>query len=123
MADSKPIKVAITSNDKTAVGEVQWLKLTTQERWFKALKIVAVGAVASLLILPIPVVHLGIPAVILATLVLALVGYMRVSFISGGTAKCPACGQDFDIFPAADDWPIYQVCPRCEARTTIRPAE
>ena len=122
MPTTQPLTVCLVDTQghrtQTEVERQEWNKKDASS---KALRFFVGMIIVALLMIPIPIVHFGIPIILLFS---PLVAFIVYKVYSGGTdikgeAKCPACNEALPIRSSCDHWPIHGVCPNCKASYSI----
>ncbi len=69
----------------------------------------------------IPLLHFVlVPAFLLATPIAAYLAYGQESVISGGNARCPDCGNEFELARTKPAFPLNDLCTHCRREVRIR---
>jgi hypothetical protein len=110
----------MTSNGKTASGEVTLQHWDQQARMKRALRILGILWGIAVVTVFIPLAHfLLVPGFLIAGPIVAFKVYEQDRAILGGQCICPECGQAVTLVQAKDRWPLSDLCSKCQSALTV----
>lgn len=121
MASGIGIAVTVKSPSGAAVpGQVRVQEWDKKARTARALRFWAFCWGLSIVSVILPLVHFVlVPGFFLAGPLGAWIISTQASQILGGEATCPDCGAFLPIAPAADRWPLRDLCTQCQRSLVI----
>jgi hypothetical protein len=125
MASGTPQAVAVVSplTGSRVAGQVRMRHWDKKDRTRRALKFWGACWALALVSVIFPLVHFVlVPGFLLAGPLVAWIVSTQASQVLGGEAKCPDCGASLPISPAADKWPLDDLCAQCHHRLKIEKA-
>lgn len=100
---------------KTGTTEANVHTLSNRERLMIALKAMSITWGIAFLCILIPVFHfILVPAFLLAGIVMFFIQHRRTEFLEQATVKCPECANVFELKNISFNWPLRQICPKCQ---------
>lgn len=113
------VKVAVPGKPETN-GEVRRQSWDQPARTRRALKVLGICWLLAVVTVVIPLAHFVlVPGFFLAGPIAAWFVYSQQSVILDGSAICPNCGQSLPIAKSSDQWPLTDLCTKCQKQVTI----
>lgn len=121
MSDLTSIEVRITAaSGQQSKGLVRLQTWDKSARTRRALKIWAMCWLAALVTVVIPLAHFVlVPGFFLAGPIAAYLVYSSQSVVLGGEGVCPSCGEVLPIAHSSDQWPLTDLCTKCQKSLKI----
>lgn len=121
----KEVAVKIVSSDeKVAHGLVYIQEWTHPQRVKRSIQWGLIFLGIALFCVFIPILHFVlVPLFLLVAPVAAYSTYTREKVVLGGTGHCPKCLEVLPIEKSSVDWPIRDLCTRCQTAVQIFPAD
>ncbi len=108
-------------NPEPSSGEVQIRDFSKSERTSRAVSRGAIGFVATVLAVFIPIAHFVlVPLGLVVTVLLVLAALNQTGVVEGGKATCPECKGTVTIYRRPKKFPFNDVCESCHRSVTIQ---
>lgn len=122
MKNTQTLKVKITEDygNKSTFGEIQIQSFSKKERTIRAFRVGGMCWGAALVAILIPLLHfILVPALLIAGPVAAFVISGQENIILGGNGICPHCQKDLPIGRSSSQFPIRELCTKCQSNLKI----
>jgi hypothetical protein len=117
-----PVTIRV-ANGKASSGEVRIQEWDKKARTSRAIKFWGLCWGLAIISVIIPLAHFVlVPGFFIAGPVGAWIISTQSRVILGGESICPNCNSFLPIAPAADSWPISDLCVHCQSRLVIEKA-
>ena len=114
-------KVTITTTaGETSAAEISAKVLRSDERYLRSVKALAFSWIAAGVSIAIPVMHFVlVPLFLILGPILAFLAFKKTHSLAEAKLLCPHCKTKFTLKPAAVEWPLKDVCPKCRTQLKI----
>ena len=100
---------------KTGETQAELRPLSQRERLIAGLKVMGMCWGIAILTVFVPVLHFVlVPGFLIGGIVGFFIRFRLTELMESTQAKCPECGQTFEIKNFSFNWPLRKNCPKCE---------